>query len=219
MRKASSVVGVAAALTTIALMGSPAWGAACLATTFTPSGNPINFNVQGGGTATSCSVDGVTFSNVIITQNTGSIGAPTLIPTTLGNESGFQLNSGAAGPADFTWSLTAAGNLLGDAFASLTDANATLLENIMSNGNPTPPGTIATISLSGTSSQTVNFTPQMQVVAVKDQMTFAGGQASSLIDAFSLVPAPIVGAGLPGLIAACGGLLGLARRRRRQQVA
>jgi hypothetical protein len=40
---------------------------------------------------------------------------------------------------------------------------------------------------------------------------FTGSSGSS-------VPAPIVGAGLPGLIAACGGLVALARRRRQRVV-
>jgi hypothetical protein len=41
-------------------------------------------------------------------------------------------------------------------------------------------------------------------------------KTGSLLSESIVVPGPIVGAGLPGLIFACGGLLGLARHRRRK---
>ena len=45
---------------------------------------------------------------------------------------------------------------------------------------------------------------------------FLPASGNVLLSSISAVPGPIVGAGLPGLIAACAGLLALARRRRRQ---
>ena len=48
------------------------------------------------------------------------------------------------------------------------------------------------------------------------ETTRGGNILLAHLDGNVAVPAPIVGAGLPGLIAACGGLLALARRRRQR---
>jgi hypothetical protein len=55
-------------------------------------------------------------------------------------------------------------------------------------------------------------------VAVQAVATAGAPLGDILLVSVSSVPGPIVGAGLPGLVAACGGLIALARRRRRQIV-
>jgi hypothetical protein len=77
--------------------------------------------------------------------------------------------------------------------------------------------------VSGSNSATVGFVPLLtgmdqlsHTVAFFPFYTFDALIGNVLLASITAVPGPIVGAGLPGLIAACGALIALARRRRQR---
>ena len=72
-----------------------------------------------------------------------------------------------------------------------------------------------TLASSNNLEQAVTFTPVTSLLVIDDIGVNPGGTISLVEKQFSQVPGPVVGAGLPGLVAACGGLIAWARRRRK----
>jgi hypothetical protein len=192
------------------------------------------------GAGFSCNVGPVAFSNINVTfsaSENASVVLTSFQPFTLnlGSEVEYGLrllyaaNSGnvPGGIADVHWTYNVSalpGFLLSDAYLALVtdvqgDGSSNASELLITG---LPPG--VSLSVNGTGFDLVHFDPVASLIALKDQNNFSGTRgsaAASILDnGFSVtaVPGPLAGAGLPGLVVACGGLLALARRRQRARL-
>jgi hypothetical protein len=209
----------------VALSGTPLLASAALAAPACVTGSVASYVALGAG---GCMVGTVVFSSIAvnpITSGSGSVVLGNFTPFTNGGESGLSLNysantgTTANSAADVAWTYNVA------SVPALTDAFLSFAGNVTGTGTATVSEALSngvTLSLNAPGSTTQTFAPIGSLGVIKDQNDFSGsaGSASSSIlqNAFSVVPAPLAGAGLPGLVAACGGLLALARRRRQKQV-
>jgi hypothetical protein len=210
-------VGFAAALLAMPLMGSPAWSAPCVSAAVSVYTAP----------GFSCQVGALTFSDITVSATSvgnAAVSLTSLSPFISGNEFGLQLTflevagpSPPAGSTDIAWTYNVTSTVpLIDAFLQVvgnTGGTGILAVNEqLSNG--------VSLSLNGPGQTTAFFPPTTSLHVLKDKVDISGiagfSTSSILVNAFSPIPAPIAGAGVPGLIAACGGLLALARRRRKQ---
>jgi hypothetical protein len=91
-------------------------------------------------------------------------------------------------------------------------------------GSSPAPGSVASILVAASTfapSGTINLAGATGNIDVRFYTDVSNSDEGFYVDNFKLlgtqtapVPGPVVGAGLPGLIVACGGLLALARRRK-----
>jgi hypothetical protein len=172
----------------------------------------------------SCSVGGVTFSNISVIPTTsggGTVSLTSFVPVTIGNEFGLELiyaaTAGSGAVADVAWTYDVAGNLLNDVFLSLagntTGTGTQTVSEVLSNG--------VTLSLDSAGTATQTFSPIANLFVVKDQNNFGNGDgtanASILTNAFSLTT-PLPGA-LPLFATGLLGFWGIRKRRGRQNSA
>jgi hypothetical protein len=217
MNKRRALVGVAAALITTSFLGAPDMAAAATCGTTTLN----NWLVTGF----SCTVGDKTFGN--FSYNPDGLNVPAMNvgvgPDTLTGLPGLVFNadwtntSTANEDAFIQFSVTAPAAIINDFHLALDGLSGPVTDG----ATLTLPGgaLIATLSSSDNNLHSISFAPVQSLVVQDDIGVGPGGIVTSVHKSFSQVPGPIVGAGLPGLVAACGGLLALARRRRRRHIA
>jgi hypothetical protein len=176
----------------------------------------------------SCTVGDKTFSNFsyspdgFTTVPASSVGVGPSVLTTAGP--GLQFNANWQNTGTTALDAAIGFTVTAPATTPITDFHL-LLQGVLGSvldvatlSNAALPGGSVTLSSNNNVEQAISFanTPVTSLLVTDDIGVNPGGSVSILDKQFSQVPGPIVGAGLPGLVMACGGLLGLARRRRRR---
>jgi len=242
MVRFSSVLSIVGAVIAMPLLAMPASAnvfacSTALAPAFTdttPGGTGI-----GVGSGNSCTVDGLTFSlmSIVVTvTGNASVGNITVSPfATMFQgqlEEGLQLSflatagnsppDGSTGSVDIAWNYTVTGN------PAITDVYLGLAGGVQGTGQIGVDEVFTSTSCpslhlltAGTTGQNCSPPVTGPMGVIKDDFTrtaLDGFAEQSVVQNGFSVPGPIAGAGLPGLVAACAGLIGMARRRRRRIV-